>query len=390
MKTMCLSLSMLFTVLWFQSYAQPSKAITVIHCDPDDPSQNDNWPEKRISTQGWGMLNQMVKYASSKNVNLTIQLTPQWAYMILSDTAKIDSVKSWQNNGHELAAHHHLHLHTYWDGHSNIPSQTTGANGSVFIDTTEVFYNRLRVLCSPNQLLTAGVGPAGSPSDSIAIEWSSGIKFQTTNISGLDPSMRGGRFPDEAFSDIWMNNMYDPIRDTTFSVCALSYCFLEDSLVIDSIMFKANTSQYSVVGGVLHPYNYANSNKPFQQWIDTISQLYPGECKTVSQIIQNDQCSQSIDLIDESRFTQSSNLKIYPNPTSDRFFIQVNSKKYQNLEASIFSINGKKIKTFYKGLIPQGEYLMETTIRNYKAGNYFVIIKTPTDIQKLHFVIKHN
>ena len=93
------------------SFAQVQKSFTVIHCDPDDPTVADNWPEKTISTIGWNKLNQMVNYANSKSVNVTIEFTMPWISFILLDINKVNTIRTWQQNGNEIAAHHHVHSH---------------------------------------------------------------------------------------------------------------------------------------------------------------------------------------------------------------------------------------------------------------------------------------
>lgn len=371
----------------FDVYSQPSKAITVIHCDPDDPDPNDNtpWPQD-VSPITWNTLQQMVSYADSRNVKLTIQMTGDWVNLALNSQSRIDSVNNWQVRGHEIAAHHHLFLHTYWDGYSNISSQTNGANGAAYIDSTEVFYNQLRVLCSPQSLVTAGVGPAGSPEDTVAMEWSHGIIYQTTNKSGLTPDNGGGRFTDEAFSDVTHDILFDPLRNKNFEVCKLSYCFIENVDSVNTMMNKANNSTYAVLGGVIHPFNYSASNAPFEAWVDSIANRFLGECKSVRTVMQESSCN---DLVSSSRVNESKNsrpIKIFPNPVNNKVNIHVSSDKHQHVEGSIYNISGQKIKTFYLGYMPQGNFTLNTSVDGLEKGVYLIRISKEQSTESIRLV----
>ena len=373
------NLIFLFTVLFIfnQVNAQPQKAITVFHCDPDDPSGNDNWPQSNISTIGWLSLNQMVQYAESKNVKVTIQMTMPWVNMLLQPVYqdRRDSVLAWISRGHEVGAHRHIFVHSFWDGFSNDPTQINGANGASLIDSSEVFYNQLAVLISPNPLLTCGAGPAGSSDFDIGREWRNGLIHRTTNKSGLNPDNDGGRFTDEAFSDVTGDTLYDTSRNLTFINCKLSYCFLESVDSVDTIIAKIDTSPYDVVGGVLHPFNYSASPLPYEEWIDSISVRFPGECKTVSTIIQESSCNSLLSSVMEYNNSNNSGLSIYPNPTSEMIYVNISSEQYQMVEASIYSLSGQKIKTFYSGYMPQGNFTIQSSLVNLKTGNYLIKVK---------------
>ncbi len=370
-------------------HAQPTKAITVIHCDPGDPNPNDNipWPQD-ISPIAWNKLQQMVHYADAHKVHLTIEMTADWVDFALSDQRRIDSVHAWQARGHEIAAHHHTFSHAFWDGYTNIPTQTTGAHGAVYKDSTEVFYNQLRVLCSPAPLRTAGVGPAGTTKDSVAIEWSPGIIYQTTNRSGLKPVNNGGRFTDEAFSNVTHDTLYDPLRNRSFEVCRVSYCFLESVDSVNTIISKIDNSPFHVVGGVIHPFNYAASPTAFQAWIDSIAHRFPGQCKTVSALMQESSCHSQVTTAPEKEHPSPPPSPIFPHPAQSVIHIHVYSEKHQFVEASIYNLKGQKLKTVYSGYKPQGTFTLTTSIETLHKGTYLIKITQENHIAT-YSVIKY-
>ena len=93
-------------IFWIQLYfylsltgiafgqSSPANSFFVIHCDPQN-----------ASNLNYAKLQQMVDTATAHNVPLTIEISPSWASLILTDTAKLDNIRTWQQNGHEIAAH---------------------------------------------------------------------------------------------------------------------------------------------------------------------------------------------------------------------------------------------------------------------------------------------
>jgi len=61
----------------------------------------------------------MVKKANEYNIKLTLMFSPQWADYIVKDPERLSEVKRWEEEGHEIAAHHHSIYHGNWDGYTN-------------------------------------------------------------------------------------------------------------------------------------------------------------------------------------------------------------------------------------------------------------------------------
>ena len=69
----------------------------------------------------WPTAIEIVNLANRYNAKLTLGFTPQWAEYILMDEKKINMIKEWQKQGHEIAYQHHGVDHPDWDGYSNMP-----------------------------------------------------------------------------------------------------------------------------------------------------------------------------------------------------------------------------------------------------------------------------
>ncbi len=76
--------------------------------------------EKRIE-KSFSVLREMVKKANEYNIKLTLMFSPQWADYIVKDKERLTEVKRWEEEGHEIAAHHHSIYHGNWDGYTNYP-----------------------------------------------------------------------------------------------------------------------------------------------------------------------------------------------------------------------------------------------------------------------------
>jgi hypothetical protein len=81
----------------------------------------------------WPTAKALVEEADRYNLKLTLAFTPQWAEYILQDDNKIEQVKEWLANGHELAFHHHGIDHIDWDGYSNRNPAELDRNAERFI-----------------------------------------------------------------------------------------------------------------------------------------------------------------------------------------------------------------------------------------------------------------
>ncbi len=67
----------------------------------------------------WPTVIKLVQLADKYDFKLSLALNPQWAEYILKDNQKIEHIRKWVHNGHELAFHHHGINQIDWNGYSN-------------------------------------------------------------------------------------------------------------------------------------------------------------------------------------------------------------------------------------------------------------------------------
>ncbi len=277
------------------THAQPPHSFFVIHCDPG-----------YATPIHWNVLRRMVDSATAYNVPLTLEFSPQWVDMILADSAKLARVRSWQQNRHEVAGHHHGIYHCMWDSLTNYPGDSIAANQPVkrYINgqwvsncdsgslksAMQPFYDALDSLAGDSLLLTWGASD-----EHPEVDLYPNLMYRTT----------GGRdTPTQGFSNPYVET-YGPTTLSTgtfgpYTVCLIDYYFLHDAADAAAMQAVYNdtafSSQYKVARVVTHVFNVKNqnANSPsnfFYQWLRFIS----GKgCKNVREIMRAEGCNPTV------------------------------------------------------------------------------------------------
>jgi hypothetical protein len=103
----------------------------------------------------------LVQKADDYGFHLTLAFNPQWAEYILLDSEKINTLKRWQESGHEIAFHHHSISHPDWNGYSN--DQNAVNDPFPFLGNVDTGLDFVKNLAEPSDVTTAMIG--GLPVD---------------------------------------------------------------------------------------------------------------------------------------------------------------------------------------------------------------------------------
>lgn len=96
-----------------QQTTDPRYSFFSVHLEPRDAEE-----------ASFDTLIEFINLADEYNIKITLQFTPQWVEMVLADSRKLNLIKTWQDNGHEIAAHHHGARHQgAWDGYTDLPEE---------------------------------------------------------------------------------------------------------------------------------------------------------------------------------------------------------------------------------------------------------------------------
>ncbi|RJP28790.1 MAG: hypothetical protein C4533_03090 [Candidatus Omnitrophota bacterium] len=204
-----------------------------------------------------------VQLADTYKIKLTIEFTPQWANMILSDKQKLSRLRSWQNNGHEIAGHHHPATHKYtWDGYSDDKNKF---NDPRFKGTMQDYADILNRLAYPLKINTLG-----NPDIN---DWVQGVPYRT-----------------EGF--VANNAVSAPVKSIIkgTTVYTLGYGFLGGKINLVKLKKIYNAFKGDQVFGVVtHVFNFDENPGVIEEWFKFISENDPqGKNNlTVSQIMNN-------------------------------------------------------------------------------------------------------
>ena len=145
-------------------YAGPLRAtpyaVFVVHCEP-----------RNADEESLLQLREMVIKADQHQVKLTIDFTPPWVEMILTDTLFFGWAIAWNEAGHELGAHHHPYWvskerGTHWDGYTNTPQEDLlDDDAEDYLGDMDDYLALLNQLPGTRTSGTLGLGYAGDELD---------------------------------------------------------------------------------------------------------------------------------------------------------------------------------------------------------------------------------
>lgn len=108
----------------------------------------------------WPDLVKLVERADRYDAKLTILFQTQWAEYVLKDPEKMEKVRKWQEEGHEVGLHYHTVFHKGWNGFTNRTDEKYTQDPRYRGDVDQMIAP-VKELAGPYGLVTACVGPDG-------------------------------------------------------------------------------------------------------------------------------------------------------------------------------------------------------------------------------------
>ncbi len=222
----------------------------------------------------------LVQKADDYNFHLTLAFNPQWAEYILLDNAKINTVRFWQEKGHEIAFHHHSLNHPDWNGYSNDPNAIS--NPIPFLGNVDIGLDFVKNLSEQVNVTTAMIGglpidmPLSYENSTEDLIFTGGNQFSSFELYGPLRSL----IPTKVIKD----NGATAIRVTHRQLTTISNDFtVEEALNI----FKAeynNIQDDEIYGLVFHCYDYLEAEDTYNNWFEFIKNN-SDSIKTVNEVI---------------------------------------------------------------------------------------------------------
>ncbi len=208
----------------------------------------------------------LVQKADSYGFHLTLAFNPQWAEYILLDDAKVNLVKQWQKNGHEIAFHHHSINHPDWNGYSNDPLALNST--TPFLGNVDKGLNIIRNLALPANVTTAMISglpidmPQSYEDTSDSLIFAGGNQYSSFAQYGQLRSLKPHK--------IIKNNG----AEVTFVTHRQLTSILNNYTVDEALnIFKTeynNMQNDEIYGVVFHCYDYLVAEETYNDWFEFI------------------------------------------------------------------------------------------------------------------------
>lgn len=336
--TKCFRRTLMLTLVCMnltRASAQSPETFFTIHCEPQ-------------TTFRFPQLIRLVDLANRYNIPLTIQFTPPWAEMIMADTSKARRVRTWQQEGHEIAAHHHGVYHLYWDGFTNYPASTISSVGkslSDFRGDMDAYRAVLEPAGGDSLMLTIS-GPGAVDPDS-SVDWQPDFLYRTG----------GGRQPANGFSSPRIVGM------GAYDACQIDHYFIENQISVNAMKgFYNSATDKDVVGVVTHVFNFAADSNYVIDWFGFVQNT---NRKTARQIVRERGCRP--DTITTAVLDDFEPVPVslylaqnYPNPfnpeTTIRYTIPLPHAGIPLVQLNIYNVQGQVVRTLVREFQHAGEY----------------------------------
>ncbi len=221
-----------------------------IHCEPGEvPLSTEyaagNWPE----------LTALVESADDHNMKLTLLFNPQWVMYILEDSARLELVRKWEANGHELGLHHHGPVMNSWNGYTN---QKKYFGSLKYVGKIREMMVLLNHLPASGQVKTACVN-----SEDQEFDFPQGVIYATNGGS-------------DKLGDLWSTPTKLTLngQDVLYLTHA-RYAAQRSEVNIDleemAQLLDQNESD-EVMGIVFHDFEYAENPKPFDALFELLDE----------------------------------------------------------------------------------------------------------------------
>ena len=224
----------------------------------------------------------LIAKADDYGFHLTLAFNPQWAEYILLDSAKIDTVKGWQERGHEIAFHHHSINHPDWNGYSNDPNATN--DPIPFLGDVDVGLDFVRNLGAPTNVTTAMIGglPVDMPQsyDDATEEliFAGGSQYDSFERYGELRSLRPHKIKKSNGAEV----IFVAHRQLT---TILTHFTVQEALDIFKTEYS-NIQHDEIYGVVFHCYDYHEAEGIYTNWFEFIKNS-GDSIKTINEVISD-------------------------------------------------------------------------------------------------------
>ncbi len=224
----------------------------------------------------------LVQKADDYGFHLTLAFNPQWAEYILLDNDKVNSIKEWQEEGHEIAFHHHSISHPDWNGYSNAPDAIN--NPIPFLGDVDSGLDFVKNLALPTDVTTAMIGglpvdmPQSYENTTKDLIFASGNQYNSFEEYGEPRSLK----PYKVIKNNGGKVTYITHRQLT---SILKEFTINEALKIFKTEYN-NIENDEIYGIVFHCYDYHETEETYNDWFEFIKNS-GDTIKTINEVVSD-------------------------------------------------------------------------------------------------------
>lgn len=236
-----------------------------IHCEPGSDPHNTAYAELN-----WPALVQLVAAADEAGQKLNLLFNPQWATYILADSIRLELVREWEANGHEIGLHHHGPHMNDWNGYTDQPAYFSDHE---FIGTINQMMDLMNQLPVSGQIRIAAVTDDDAPDD-----YPAGIVYDVDGgWNGVDDLVNCPSFI------TWNNHELIHLTHARYAANpgGINVSLGEIEQAINSV------TEHELIGIVFHTFEYAANADVFDE-LFTFLKLHGVYAKAVPDLFAGD------------------------------------------------------------------------------------------------------
>jgi len=231
----------------------------------------------------WPTVIELVEKADAYGFKLTLAFTPQWGKFIANDSARLDLVRQWKTQGHELGFQHHSLTHPDWDGYVNVYSKGTDTvNDALYLGTVSDGFSYVAALASPDDIVSSTTGSL--PFDFPSLMTSPVLIYGEGNADNSYLKLGPLRSLAPIESRPFIGAIERDLTQLTIRVCStvMNDMPVDDALPILQEQYR-NMPEDEVFGIVWHEFDYFKRKDAYIQWFEFIK-ANGNSVKTMSKI----------------------------------------------------------------------------------------------------------
>lgn len=220
----------------------------------------------------WQTATELVDKANEYGFKLTLAFTPQWGEFIANDAGRLELVRRWKTQGHEIGFQHHSVSHIDWDGYSNedIAKDINYEYHHLYLGPVGDGFSFVNALSSPDPVVSSTMG--GLPFDFPALMNSPTVIYGSGTAADSYPQLGDVKSLRPTRYRAVIGGIERDVIDLTMRAYTTAMDIsLDQALPVLQEQYR-NLKEDEVFGIVWHEYDHFKAKDLYMQWFDFIKE----------------------------------------------------------------------------------------------------------------------